>query len=149
MDDDTSSHYSDAPTQSRARPAVNRGDELNALGADRHRRRCRLAAVIAWGSAFRCAAISTVTIGRAAAEGLKLPPRAIVLSEFITSHSTPPGVGPARRVGIDRASVCPRRSSTPLGRARRGKMRAGRTRSWLSGSIATRMVRARSAPMPG
>src|SRR6476469_1627006 len=138
-DDDFVAYYSNADGKLTACLAVNRGDELNAARA-----------VIAGAVAFRCAAISsTVTIGRSwrPQRACSCTPRAIVPSAFISSHSTPPGVSPARRVRSIAASVCPRRSSTPLGRARSGKMWPGRTRSSgpLSGSIATWMVRARSA----
>src|SRR6266545_1355502 len=72
--------------------------------------------------------------------------RAIVPSSFITSHTTPAGLRPARRARSTAASVCPARSSTPPGRALSGKTCPGWTRSCgpLLGSIATWIVRERS-----
>ena len=60
---------------------------------------------------------------------------------------TPAGYSPASRARSMLASVWPTRCSTPPGRARKGKTCPGRRRSLgtVDGSIATRMVAARSA----
>ena len=63
------------------------------------------------------------------------------------SQTIPAGIRPARRARSTAASVCPDRCRTPPGFARRGKTWPGWTRSCglEPGSIATWMVRARSA----
>ena len=68
-------------------------------------------------------------------------------SSFMISQITPPWRRPASRARSTAASVCPARTSTPPSRARNGKTWPGRTRSpgLLDGSMATRMVWARSA----
>ena len=73
--------------------------------------------------------------------------RAIVPSGFRISQMTPAGYSPARRARSMLASVWPTRCSTPPGRARKGKTCPGRRRSLgtVEGSIATRIVAARSA----
>ena len=73
--------------------------------------------------------------------------RAMVPSSFMTSQMTPAGVSPARRAKSTAASVWPARASTPPGFAMSGNTWPGCTRSSgpLRGSMATRMVCARSA----
>src|SRR5262245_23355825 len=76
--------------------------------------------------------------------------RAIEPSSFMISQMTPAGVrAPARRARSTMPSVCPSRTSTPPSRARRGKTWPGETRSSgrEPGSLATRIVRARSAAL--
>lgn len=55
--------------------------------------------------------------------------RAILPSSLVSSQSTPHGSRPARVIKSTVASVCPRLSNTPPGRARRGKTWPGRCRS--------------------
>ena len=79
--------------------------------------------------------------------GMRSGTRAMVPSSFMISQITPAGLRPARRARSTPASVWPVRSSTPPGRAMSGKTWPGCTRSRgpHSGSMATWMVRARSA----
>ena len=72
--------------------------------------------------------------------------RAIEPSGFRISQITPAGRSPAKRARSTLASVCPTRRSTPPRCARSGWMWPGRRRSdgVVAGSIATRMVMARS-----
>ena len=67
----------------------------------------------------------------------------------MTSQITPAGFSPASRARSTAASVCPVRSSTPPGLAFNGKTCPGCTRSRGAdrGSIATWIVRARSAAL--
>src|SRR5918997_2961387 len=73
--------------------------------------------------------------------------RAIVPSSFMISQITPAGLRPAIRARSTAASVCPARCNTPPGRALRGKMWPGITRSSgpVDSSTATLQVCARSA----
>ncbi len=68
-------------------------------------------------------------------------------SGFMISQITPPGSKPAIRARSTAASVCPARTRTPPSRARSGNTCPGRARSRgrALGSIAVRMVCARSA----
>ena len=79
--------------------------------------------------------------------GIRSGTRAIVPSSFMTSQITPAGVRPASRARSTAASVWPVRSSTPPGLDLSGKTWPGWTRSRgrAAGSIATWIVRARSA----
>ena len=81
------------------------------------------------------------------AEAQQVGSRAIVPSSFMISQMTPEGFRPARRARSTEPSVWPVRTSTPPSRARSGKTWPGVTRSCadLEGSMATRMVWARSA----
>ena len=72
--------------------------------------------------------------------------RAIVPSFLLISQITPAGARPAIRARSTAASVWPARTSVPPSRARSGKMCPGLTRSRavVAGSMATRIVIARS-----
>ena len=73
----------------------------------------------------------------------------MVPSSRMISQITPDGLSPARRATSTAASVWPARTSTPPGRATSGKTWPGETRASgpLAASIATAMVRARSAAL--
>src|SRR5919107_4789625 len=73
--------------------------------------------------------------------------RAMVPSSFMTSQITPAGLRPASRARSTAASVWPARFNTPPGRALKGKMCPGITRSSgpVRSSTATRQVWALSA----
>ncbi len=73
--------------------------------------------------------------------------RAMVPSSFMISQITPAGLRPASLARSTEASVWPARFSTPPRLARSGKTWPGRRRSSgrVAGSIAVRMVAARSA----
>ncbi len=75
--------------------------------------------------------------------------RAIVPSSFMISQITPAGASPASLARSTAASVCPERCSTPPARACNGNTCPGWTRSRgvAAGSIATRIVWARSAAL--
>jgi hypothetical protein len=81
------------------------------------------------------------------AKAIRSSSRAIVPSSRMISQITPDGLRPASRATSTAASVWPARTSTPPSRATSGKTWPGETicSGPLAASIATAMVRARSA----
>ena len=85
----------------------------------------------------------------ARAKSIKLSSRAMVPSSLMISQMTALGLSPARRATSTAASVWPARTSTPPGLATSGNTWPGETieSGPLAESIATAMVRARSAAL--